>query len=145
MSFVSSVRQKMKLKKEWMTVGLGVILVDQVSKVIAGKLGLLLLNRGGVLGWGRSGWWVVGGVLVLVLLGRLIGSTQEKLRIKFMYWMILVAGFSNLVDRLVLGGVRDWICYPVISVCGNLADVVIVGSVVILGYWQVKEVYGSSI
>lgn len=40
---------------------------------------------------------------------------------------------SNLLDRLVYGGVRDWLTVPVLGLKNNLADWAIVGAIVWYG------------
>ena len=41
-------------------------------------------------------------------------------------WLIIIAsGLSNLIDRLIWGGVWDWIVYPVLNVVGNIADILL--------------------
>jgi lipoprotein signal peptidase len=48
--------------------------------------------------------------------------------------LIVSSGFSNLIDRLFLdGGVRDFIYWPILNVYGNMADLLLVIGMGIVG------------
>jgi len=77
--------------------------------------------------WGLVPAWV--GVLAFIILGLWI--TRQK-NASLIMWLILAAGLSNIIDRLLYNGVIDWIhsfsWFPVF----NLADMVITGGVGVL-------------
>ncbi len=103
-----------------------IVVVDQASKLVFRSRNLAVLNTGGVLGWklGEE-WWLIG-VMMMVAVGMISGREQAETR---WIWMVVMgAGMSNLMDRLVWGGVWDFIRYPG-GVTGNLADVILVGAV----------------
>jgi len=108
-----------------------VIVVDQISKYIIIKYfaQIIVFNQRGV--WGVVPAWF--GIISLVILSFwLIKQTSPSL----IYWVILAAGISNFIDRLIYVGVVDWIhtfsWFPVF----NLADMVISGGV---GMLIIKE------
>jgi lipoprotein signal peptidase len=40
-----------------------------------------------------------------------------------MVMLFLAGATSNLIDRFVFGGVRDWLSWPVFNFSNNLADI----------------------
>lgn len=109
-----------------------VVSSDQASKLLARVWGLAVLNSGGVLGLFQGFYWVGLSILVLLVLiavGLKLRNRWERLGLL----TIIAAGLSNLVDRLIFGGVWDFIYYPVVEIRGNLADVWLgIGVVIIL-------------
>lgn len=71
--------------------------------------------------------WVVGAVLSLLLFA--IWKTQKQNE-RFGLVILFSAGLSNFFDRMMFGGVRDFIWWPVLNVYGNLADLVLFVTVV---------------
>ena len=81
---------------------IGIVLVDQLTKAWAGSV---VVNKGE--------WWLT--VIIVVCLWWVW---------KRGWYVILGGGIANLIDRLVWGGVRDFIYLPFMPVV-NLADVAI--------------------
>lgn len=111
----------------------GVVVVDQLSKILVRQKGLAELNLGGALGLFPAGAWVWISMAVLVgMVGVVVSRKMEM--VERAGWLIIIsAGVSNLGDRLIWGGVWDWIRYPRVNVMGNLADVLLgVGVVVVV-------------
>lgn len=100
------------------------LVADQVLKMLYRPMGLAELNSGGVLGGFKEwrGWLIIG-------LAVLVGLMLMMLKKRFTYgetvglMFIFFSGLSNLIDRIFWGGVWDYICYPLVNICGNLADI----------------------
>jgi signal peptidase II len=119
-----------------------VILVDQLSKFIAQKYYFTLINKGISFSFfDTSGdiWLGVGPVFLLllgwgILTARPLGAAAG---------LVLGGGLSNWVDRLMWGGVRDWLPLPLpgIELRNNIADWAITAGILILIYheWQGKN------
>ena len=105
----------------------GIIFVfDQLSKWLAGRWGTLTINHGISFGVGER---VPNLVVVVVLLLVLVGVMGE-LRTFWQRYPVLGGAFlgavaGNVMDRLFLGGVRDWLPIPLTMLHNNLADWVI--------------------
>ncbi len=115
-----------------------VLIVDQVSKLVARGLGKAQLNMGGVLGVLEGSHWIL---LMGVALG-LIFWVRRKRKLSKSEGLgldiILASGVSNLLDRVVWGGVWDFIYYPILNVVGNVADVLLGVGVIILLVCELK-------
>ena len=84
-----------------------------------------ITNHGGVFGWFAQAWWwtfLLAGCWGLVLWG-LSRISQPEWRWPMI--IILAAGGANIVDRLISGGVTDYIYYPFFNVYGNIADILL--------------------
>ena len=53
--------------------------------------------------------------------------------------LFLGGAMSNIMDRLVIGGVRDWLPVPVLGLRNNLADWAIVGALIIFLIGEVRK------
>ncbi len=53
--------------------------------------------------------------------------------------LILGGGISNLIDRIMLGGVRDWITLPAFGIQNNLADWAIVFGLICFAIVQYRD------
>ncbi len=116
------------LKRASMSGGIvGVILVDQLSKIWATSLGWSSLNSGIAFGVAPELGLVVSG-LGLFLVGWWLwrNVNQETLYSAVILGMVLGGGISNLLDRVRLGGVQDWLVVPVVGMRNNVADYAIV-------------------
>jgi lipoprotein signal peptidase len=68
---------------------------------------------------------------------------ESKGWLRMMMVLILSGGFSNWLDRLLYGGVRDVIYYPVFDFYGNMADIYLtIGACVILYQSVVNRLKG---
>lgn len=110
---------------------IGAILLDQATKVCAGLFGaagqMILeqenLNQGISFGLFSSvpNWIVmVITVSILVMLHKYFLMWWQK----YPYTAVLffAGGLSNIFDRLVVGGVRDWLPIPYTGLYNNFAD-----------------------
>lgn len=112
-----------------------VVLVDQVSKMLAESKEMVMMNEGGVFGllphWG---WLLVLPVILLVVLISWWRSNDVFIRGALV--LIIGGGISNLIDRFVYGGVRDFIYYPGLAVYGNVADIFLAVGLVLIVWYQ---------
>lgn len=104
-----------------------VILLDQLSKIWAMYQGWSVVNRGVSFGWLQH---LSPGLLNLGLIGLVIflaanyrRSWQAHPWWSGVFWGGVVA---NLLDRVLLGGVVDWLSLPFLKFQNNLADCAIV-------------------
>jgi signal peptidase II len=100
-----------------------VIVVDQVSKFLVGNSGgEMVLNTGISFGLfsNLAIWLSLVGLVVLSWWGRHT-LTQQPLSMG----LIWGGALSNLLDRVVWGGVQDWLALPGMPFRNNLADVAI--------------------
>lgn len=103
--------------------------LDQGSKYLARYFELpIIFNTGISFGFGdEMGSYVA--ILLVVLLTILLAWGLRD------YWQnhLALAGiffgavFSNLLDRILYGAVLDWLALPVLNLRNNLADIAVVG------------------
>lgn len=107
---------------------LSIIFLDQVSKFLAPRFGFkVVFNQGIAFGLFPDFVWLIVLPLVLVLavaLKRHFSPTYHIPHTIYYILLILGGGFSNLIDRILFGAVRDWIAFPLIPTF-NLADLAI--------------------
>ena len=117
---------------------LAVVIVDQVFKAWLMQSGRGVLNQGGV--WGLLpgyGWVVVTGMVWLLLVYYYLRASGKY---RWGWGLIVGAGLTNLIDRLMFGAVRDFIYYPILNVYGNIADIILgVGVGGIIWQWRHKD------
>ena len=105
------------------------IFLDQSTKWLAAKAGVLILNPGGAFSVAHTlpsvVAWVSVAVLAMLILYYPKAVAEDKILIAF----ILGAGFSNLADRLTMGGVRDFINLGMFTTF-NVADLILTVSTV---------------
>src|SRR5260221_7265854 len=92
-------------------VAVGIFLIDQVSKMLAGTMfpGVVQLNAGISFGWFASNQVTLILVLLAVLLAVLFLSFRQIwAKQPLLAGVFIGAVASNVFDRLVWGGVRHW-------------------------------------
>lgn len=97
-----------------------VIILDQLSKIIADFFGLVSLNYGFALGIFSSSSSITF-LNFLFLIFFCFFAFYYKMDAKALT-VILASGSSNLIDRILFSGVRDWIFIPLFNIKNNLAD-----------------------
>lgn len=116
------------MNRALLAVGLGLAILDQVLKYILTRQGpaLVMINPGTAFGWGS---WIglIFGLILLIFVWVL--DNKRPLDV----WLILLAAVaSNVVDRLRIGGVIDYLSFGSIHL--NLADIVICLAIIYL-FW----------
>jgi len=115
------------------------IIIDQVTKFVAGLSNLVTLNSGISFGWLSI---IPAGLLTLILMVLLLSVwwvTRSDWATHPLAMGLFIGGsVSNLIDRAVLGGVRDWLPLPMITLHNNVADYAIgIGLLMlIIRHWQ---------
>jgi len=105
-------------------VAIMIISVDQLSKYFMTNSNLIVFNQGASFGLVPSTLWPLIIVPVLgLLIYEVIKANNRYSQIGLV--LIISAGFSNLLDRFILGAVRDFIHYKAINTVGNIADIII--------------------
>lgn len=119
---------------------IGFILIsDQLTKYFARVYKLSSLNLGGVFGILDSKAWIpLTSFLLTFILFYYFKKKPDGIE-KIGWIIIFFSGLSNLADRLIFGGVVDWIYYPVINVVGNLADIYLGIGLVVLIWSEIKS------
>ena len=110
-----------------------IVLLDQFSKWLAGKFNLNLINEGFSFslfpGFAYSLFFSLLILIFQIWLGwRLLKIMPASQAFRIGYALLVAGGVSNLIDRFLIGGVRDWIRYSFLDlkIHGNLADLAIV-------------------
>ncbi len=93
--------------------------IDQLSKAIIEPLSLSVLNSNFALKTDLGFSPLLITLLIWVLLCYFVWRTQY---LNWVSGLIIGGGASNLVDRIILGGVRDWLPIPFVGGTNNVAD-----------------------
>lgn len=127
----------MKISRDFL-LGILVLAADQWSKKSAMDAGMVTINRGGALGIQFSGFasrlldWnqVLTAVSIILLVW--IFKQMKKWGDQERNWgyLIIFAGVSNIIDRVIWGGVRDWVELPFFGMKNNLADMFLTASII---------------
>ncbi len=99
------------------------ILLDQVTKLLANQFTTVQLNSGVSLSWlFGSNQIVLTTILFIFLL--VIGWLWRSVWKMYPIWTAIFFGgaLSNLLDRMLYSGVRDWITLPGLHLKNNIAD-----------------------
>lgn len=104
-------------------VGSTVLLIDQATKFIANKFGLISINTGISFGMFSSDHPVLS-VLLLLVMGVIVSALIQQHWHKHPISTGLFVGgaISNIADRIARGGVRDWLPVGPLPLRNNLAD-----------------------
>jgi lipoprotein signal peptidase len=121
--------QRSNAVKRWIF-WVGIVAADQVSKWWFVQLDRVVVNRGVTFGWLPGSWWGVG--LGLVWFWVFLEWRKSQGSSWWGWGMVVMGGLSNLIDRAIWGGVRDFIYYPWFGLYGNVADFILVMGVGIL-------------
>jgi len=123
-------------------VAVAVVIVDQLSKYEATQYGLISLNTGISFGLLAHHTQLISSSILIAfaVLGMLAIKHYTKLHPRLI-GLFIGGALSNIIDRFLYGGVRDWLPVPVVQIKNNLADWAIFVAVVYLLYceWSKKE------
>jgi len=104
------------------------LLIFQISDLIAMRVGVATINSNGPYSTKIPELFIaVTTILCVVALGYFLTKVRHKLPLA----IIIAAGLSNLLDRIIFGGVIDYINFFNISTI-NPADIAITISIIIL-------------
>ncbi len=101
---------------------LGVIFFDQATKWTAAQQGLATVNSG--ISFGLFSFLPAGVLLLLVGVAAIFLIRTGRRTKQPSWWWGLVVGsaMSNVIDRIRVGGVVDWLPLPLVNVQNNTAD-----------------------
>ncbi|MEX0895956.1 MAG: signal peptidase II [Patescibacteria group bacterium] len=120
-----------------------VIGIDQLTKTwIESRSVLIQLNEGvsfGMLQQYSAAMVIL--LTIIVLLGCSYWVFAHHKRDYLLLGMFVGGGMSNLLDRVLVGGVRDWLPLPILGVRNNIADWAISLSVAVLLLLEVYRWY----
>lgn len=121
-----------------------VLLVDQFSKMLAEQRGSVVINSGISFGLGTS---VNQGVMPIALVGVLIVAMyvlrHTWQRQPQVVGLFFGGAISNVMDRFIYGGVRDWLPLPIGGLHNNLADYAVVVSLLTLFFAHLRSTLPS--
>jgi len=131
-----------KLDRAFVIPMIMVILFDQSSKFVAQQKGIVIYNTGVSLGLFTL---VPRMFLTVALLALLIGVAlifrSIWQQIPLASGLFFGGGISNLLDRLIAGGVRDWLPIPLMTIHNNLADYAIGLGLVTMIFLTLRQTY----
>ena len=111
---------------------LPVILLDELSKIIAQKYFAVSCNPGLAFGIGEETGGKIAALIALILIFFLLVQAKvNKLKIGFA--LVFAGGLANFVDRLIWGCVRDFIAISIFP-SFNISDIVISLGLLIIFY-----------
>lgn len=117
----------------------GIVLLDQGTKYLSPTY---TLNPGISFGLFQSG--ILTALLGVILLGIAVKFGRQFLQVSEVATGIFFgASLSNILDRILFGGVRDFLPVPLLSVQNNLADWAIILSLLWLFFRMHKTSPGK--
>jgi lipoprotein signal peptidase len=126
--------------KHWIFFILLVVL-DQASKLLAHLQGLVVLNPGVSFGLlFQVPYQILSSVILVILLAGVVLWQKYLSRTKWAAVWFFAGGISNVVDRFLVGAVRDWLSVPLLGNKNNLADwFIFIGIMVVVVSFLQKE------
>ncbi|PWU23085.1 hypothetical protein C5B42_04135 [Candidatus Cerribacteria bacterium 'Amazon FNV 2010 28 9'] len=97
------------------------LLSDQVLKLFVSQRVPVTINTGISFGW-LSGNVVVLGLIVIYIAFFEFSCRYWHKPYPFASGLVLGGALSNIIDRIVIGGVRDFLPVPFLGIQNNLAD-----------------------
>lgn len=115
------------------------VVFDQAVKFLSSEQ----LNRGVAFSLGRDypSRWLTAGLAAFALLAWLISWPRVKTDpvLRLCHALFFAGAFSNLLDRILFGGVRDIWSVPLLGIRNNLADWLIVTAAAGGALWQISR------
>jgi signal peptidase II len=111
------------------------LLLDQVVKWWTLKYySFVLINKDYLFGLGQS--WQIILYLVIISVLVLILITAKKTNYHYAFTLMIAGAVSNLIDRIIRGGVVDNLKFGSLSF--NLADILLISGVIVY-VWQTRK------
>lgn len=120
---------------------LGTIVFDQLTKIVAVFTLPMVCNRGVAFGIPGGGIFFSAAILALVLF--IMRYEKNRLNLAGLT-LVFAGGFSNFVDRVVFGCVRDFIKVVDFFPVFNFADVAITVGLLGFIYFAIIKKYGEA-
>lgn len=123
-----------------------IVTVDQLSKIWAVAAGQISYNTGVSLGLFSvlpARYLTIILVVVMLLVGWLYRSEWRTLPIAS--GLFFGGGVSNLIDRVLFSGVRDWLPVPYLSIYNNLADYAIALGLIVVLASSLRKTYSQEV
>jgi lipoprotein signal peptidase len=116
--------------KKVLAIVIGIITLDLATKYVADWLGWSVINPGVSLGIGSTRSPLILISLGLVSMGliwqffwkRILADKNHRTLKDVAFSLWLGGALANMIDRALVGGVRDWIKVPFLAVYNNVAD-----------------------
>jgi signal peptidase II len=109
--------------KKFLLILFSVVLCDQVLKWWASRYGVVSVNAGVSFGLGTAVSPQVITIVIAALFAVIVYvGWRTWLRFPKASGLFIGGAISNIIDRLVFGGVRDWLSLPGTGLQNNLAD-----------------------
>jgi len=122
-----------------------VIFIDQVSKAFANAQGWVTLNKGISFGMGselvsneRLISFIFAVFLLVMVLAVGVWLWKEQ-GFSLGLQLFLGGAISNILDRFLFGGVRDWMPIPFLDLHNNIADYCVVIGLVMVMFLSKKK------
>ncbi len=121
-----------------------IVLLDQASKWMVGRMNPSIFQINSGISFGifaspsgvQSGWKVM--LLILLAIGIVASFRQLWKKYPLWFGFFLGGGVSNFIDRVIWGGVRDWLPIPLLSLQNNLADWAIVVGIAMMLFQEFR-------
>jgi lipoprotein signal peptidase len=121
---------------------LSVLVLDQLTKVYFSSISQTVLNRGVSFSWlGTVSAPMVLAIIVVVATILAVSFRQDWVKYPVPSALFWGGAASNIVDRLLVGGVVDWLHIPGVLFTNNLADVAIGAGLLGLLIMTIKDTY----
>lgn len=111
------------MKHQFLSTFLIVLFLDQFTKYLASQAGMIQINKGISLGLiSTNNQILLTTALIFVMAG--LWLSQKKLWLKYpvVSGLLFGGGISNVIDRILFKGVRDWLPVPGFNLANNLGD-----------------------
>lgn len=113
-----------------------VLIFDQISKFLSSNYFEVVCNEGIAFGLGGNQTFI--SVLVLSVIAYLV-LKEEKFILIVAFSLIFGGGFTNLVDRVLVGCVRDFITIGSFPSFNFADSAITIGAFIILGSYFLKK------
>ena len=116
-----------------------VVIIDQVSKFLVQDKLEVLYNNGVSFGFLGGNKTLLAVALVAVMIGVWYCCKQFWLKYPLLAGMLFGGGISNVLDRILYPGVRDWLSVPGMNIKNNLADWAIFIAIISILYLELVK------